>query len=367
MQVNKPYLISFQNVYKKFKDRIILKNINLEIFQKEIFGIIGVSGAGKTTLLRALIGFYRINQGKIMYQDKEISKHPELIRKIFGFGSQDDCFYEKLTLVENLHYFGKLYGIESNNIKERADKLLSLVGLEEKGNILAKNLSGGMKRRLDLACSLMHSPEILILDEPTAGLDPALRKHMWELILRINQAGTTIIISSHLLVDIEHFCNRIGIINNGELLKVGAPDQLKDIYSRDEEIHLETWPGRYNDIAHKIREQQLPVNYISVKDHKIVAYTPQAEFVLHRILIILEQMQEKLLDVSVDRPSLNEVFEALTEKQKVKGMSEDKIVEYIQQALMKKVDKEQVMQTLLRQGWPEDVINSAMFKVSTKL
>ena len=240
MQENQAPLISFQNVYKKIEGNLILKNITLDIFPHEIFGLIGASGAGKTTLLRCLIGFYKINSGNILYQEKNISKNQHLIRKIFGFGSQDNCFYEKLSLKENIKYFGRLYGLPDKEIEERAEHLLELVELSDVKHTLAKNLSGGMKRRLDLACSLVNSPQILILDEPTAGLDPTLRKHMWDLIVKINQAGTTVIVSSHLLSEIGHFCTRIGIINHGELLKVGPPDVLKEMYSRDEEIHLET-------------------------------------------------------------------------------------------------------------------------------
>ena len=364
MQEQQTPLISFQKVYKKIERELILKNINLTIYPKEIFGVIGMSGAGKTTLLRCLIGFYKINSGLILYQDKDISKNPHLIRKIFGFGSQDNCFYEKLSLYENLHYFGQLYGVPEKDIKERAENLLGLVELSDFRNALAKNLSGGMKRRLDLACSLMHSPKILILDEPTAGLDPGLRKHMWELITKINATGTTIIVSSHLLGEIGHFCTRIGIINHGELLKVDTPDSLKDLYSKDEEIHLECFPGRYQQIAAEIKRERLPVNYITVHDHKLIAYTSQAEFVLHKILLILENMRERLLDVRVDKPSLNEVFEALTEKQKIRGSSEDKLMEYIKQVIARGYTKEQAKQVLFQQGWPEDVINAAMIKMS---
>lgn len=364
MQENQEPLLSCRNVYKKLGKNLVLKNNTFDIYPDEIFGLIGVSGAGKTTLLRCLIGFYKINSGTILYQNKDISKHPELIRKIFGFGSQDNCFYEKLTVMENLEYFGQLYAVSLSVIKERATNLLSLIGLAEEKNTLAKNLSGGMMRRLDLACSLIHSPKILILDEPTAGLDPALRKQMWDLIVKINHTGTTIVVSSHLLTEIEHFCTRVGIINHGELLRVGPPNALKDLYSRDSEIHLETWPGRYQEIAAEIRRERLPVNYVTVKEHKLIAYSSQAEFVLHHILLILEHMQERLLDVYVDKPSLNEVFEALTEKQRIKGISEDQLMEYIQQARKKGYTKDQIRQTLLMQGWPEDVINSAMIKMS---
>lgn len=364
MQENQAPLISFQNVYKKIEKKLILKNINLMIYPNEIFGLIGISGAGKTTLLRCLIGFYKINSGVILYEDKDISKNPLLIRRIFGFGSQDNCFYEKLTLFENLHYFGQLYGLPKNLIHERAENLLALVELSEFQHALAKNLSGGMRRRLDIACSLMHSPKILILDEPTAGLDPGLRKHMWELITKINMTGTTIIVASHLLDEIDHFCTRIGIINQGELLKVGSPRMLKDAYSGDTEIHLETYPGKYSQIAAEIRRERLPVNYVTVHEHKLIAYTQQPEFVLHRILLIIESMRENLMDVFVDKPSINEVFEAVTEKQRIKGISEDALIEYIRNALKSGHTKNQVRATLLQQGWPEEVINAAMIKIS---
>ncbi len=363
MQENQAPLISFQKVYKKIEGNLILKNISLDIYPHEIFGLIGASGAGKTTLLRCLIGFYKINAGDILYQEKNISKNQLLIRQIFGFGSQDNCFYEKLSLKENLVYFGRLYGLSDKVIEERSEHLLAVVELSESKHTLAKNLSGGMRRRLDIACSLIHSPQILILDEPTAGLDPTLRKHMWDLIVKINQSGTTIIVSSHLLSEIGHFCTRIGIINQGELLKIGAPDELKDLYSRDEEIHIETYPGRYKEIAAEIKRQQLPVNYMAVHEHKLIAYSSQAEFVLHKLLMILESMHERLLDVHVDKPSLNEVFAALTEKQKIKGMSEDALIEYMKKAIARGYTRDQIRKALLQQNWPEDVINAAMIKM----
>ena len=356
-------LIQFQKVYAKIDHTLILKNITLDIYPNEIFGLIGVSGAGKTTLLRCLIGFYKVTTGKILYQNQEITQHPERIRRIFGFGSQDNCFYEKLSLIENLRYFGQLYGLPKKETEQRAEELLRLVELQDAKKQLAKNLSGGMRRRLDVACSLMHNPQILILDEPTAGLDPGLRKHMWELITKINNAGTTVIVSSHLLDEIGHFCTRIGIINEGELLKIGPPSVLKEMYSKDEEIHLETFPGRYQAIMAAIRQQRLPVNYISFQEHKLIVYTRQAAEVLHHILLILESMRERLLDVHVDKPSLNEVFEALTEKQKIKGSSEDVLMTYIKNARQKGYTRDQITEILLGQGWPEDVINSAMIKL----
>ena len=363
-QAVKTPLINFKNVYKKLDKKLILKNINIQIYPGEIFGVIGVSGAGKTTLLRCMIGFYKINQGMIQFQDKDISNEELKIRRIFGFATQDNCFYEKLTVWENLMYFGKLYSISKKTREITAKNLLRLVELEGIEKLKASSLSGGMKRRLDLACSLMHGPKILILDEPGAGLDPSLRRHMWELIAKINKSGTTIVLSSHLLSEIEHLCTRVGIINKGEMLKIGTPDFLKGLYSKDAEIHLETFPGKYDVIASNLKNMNLPINYISNHGHKMVIYTPRAEQVMHATLHLLEQMNERLLDVDVDKPTLSEVFEALTEKQRIKGLDEDKLSEYIKASLAKGYKKDQIREILLKQKWPEEIINSAMIKLS---
>ena len=356
-------LISCKTVFKKLSGKVILSGVNLDIYPREIFGLIGPSGAGKTTLLRCMFGFYTIHRGKILYENKDISKSESKIRKIFGFATQDNCFYEKLTVLENLHYFGKLYHIPHRQIKVTAQNLVKLVELEGSEKSLARDLSGGMKRRLDLACALMHGPQILILDEPTAGLDPTLRRHMLDLIRKINAAGTTIIISSHLLDEIEHLCTRIGIINKGELLKIGRPSVLKDQYCKDEEVILQSFPGNYRKMMAELKKMKLPLNFIKIQDHNLVIYTPQAEYILKALLNVVDRMREHILDVTVNKPTLNEVFAALTVKQRVRGVDEDKIIDYMRKALAKGYSRDKIRKTLMMQGWPEDVISAAMFKI----
>lgn len=356
-------IIQCKEVYKKLGKKLVLNNVNLNIFNREIFGLIGISGAGKTTLLRCLIGFYKLDKGEVLYQSENIAANPEKIRRIFAFATQDNCFYEKLTVLENLRYFGKLYSIDKKQIEITAKNLLELVELSGSEKTLARDLSGGMKRRLDMACALMHGPKILILDEPTAGLDPMLRKHMWELIKRINEGGVTIVVSSHLLSEIEHMCSRIGIINNGEILKIGPPNKLKSQYCKDTEIRLESAPGRYAKIVKELKKVRLPINYITEKDHKLVIYTPRAEVVMHQLLLVLKTLQERLIDVDVDKATLIEVFEALTEKQSVKGVDEEKVMAYIRGAMAKGFTQDQIRFLLLKQGWPEDTISAAMIKL----
>jgi len=290
----------------------VLKGINFNIYQGELFGLIGKSGAGKTTLLRSLIGFYKVDSGKILYKGKEVTHNLKEIKQLFGFGTQDNCFYQELTCAENMRYFGKLYRLPKKRIEQNIERLLKLVGLWEFKNQIANEMSGGMQRRLDLACALIHDPKILILDEPTTGLDPTLRRSMWELIERINLLGITIIISSHLLEEIEQICTKVAMIKSGRILVTGSPDQLKELYSKNEEIHLETFPGRYNIIIATLIKQGAKISYTRQEGHKIVLYVPQAEKALHQILHVLEELNESLLDVDVNKPSLSEVFEAFT-------------------------------------------------------
>ena len=306
--------IEFRSVNKSFNKKPVLKEINLKINKGDFFGIIGVSGAGKTTLLRLLVGFYNADKGKLFFQGKDVTNKINQIRHLVGFASQEGSFYEKLTVEENLKYFGRLHGMEENKINYNTSKYIRLVELTNAKNTPAKDLSGGMQRRLDLACSLMHDPKVLILDEPTTGLDPVLRKHMLKLIKTVNNLGTTVIMSSHLLGEVEHQCNRVAIIHHGTILVEDSPQSLKSRYSSNEEVVLETFPANYDLVIRTLKQYKLPISYIAYRDHRLVIYTPQAETILHYTLHILEQMKETLLDVDVNKPALAEVFEALTEK-----------------------------------------------------
>lgn len=308
---NLPF-IEFKNITKRFGDKVVLNGINLEINYGERFGIIGVSGSGKTTLLNILIGFIRPNSGNIYYQTKTITRDRSNIRKTFGFATQDGSFYQKLTVRENLDYFGKLYGMAKEDIIRRTEGLLKLVGLYQAKNVLSENLSKGMQRRLDIACALIHDPKVLILDEPTEDLDPMLRKDILLLIKKINERGTTVIVTSHLLTEIEAVCTKIAILNLGNIIETGAVEQLKGKYYRNEEIHLQTSPGNYEKIARRLKRAD--IDKIDVKEHKMVVYTPKAEKVLHHILHVIESSREDLVDVAVNKPTLEEVFEQLTKR-----------------------------------------------------
>ncbi|MCF7872190.1 ABC transporter ATP-binding protein [Candidatus Woesearchaeota archaeon] len=308
----KPPILEFKNITKKFGNNEVLKGITFNIYEGELFGLIGRSGAGKTTLLRTLMGYYPTDSGNIFFRGRDISKSLREIRTIFGFTTQDSCFYEELTPIDNMEYFGKMYGIKKKEIQQRTEELLKLVDLWDSKNTKAEDLSGGMKRRLDMAISLIHKPRILILDEPTTGLDPILRKGIWQLIKKVNQTGVTIIMSSHLLDEMEYLCTNVAMIKNGKLLIKGTPKQLKTFYSRNQEVKLESYPGNYRSLMKELKKQNLQIYYPRHEGNKLVFYTPDTTTIMRMLPTLLKNIKETLTEISIEKPNLSEVFEALS-------------------------------------------------------
>ncbi|MFC1768917.1 ABC transporter ATP-binding protein [Nanoarchaeota archaeon] len=354
-------IIRLKSLSKNFKNKQVLKNINLDIYENEIFSLIGVSGAGKTTLLRSLIGFYAPDSGSVYMNNRDVSKHTDQIKRSVGFAAQEGSFYEGLTVFENLKYFGKLYGLSDAFIKTHSDQLLNSMNLIHEKKTIAKELSGGMKRRLDIACALIHNPPLLILDEPSAGLDPILRKHILELIHRINKSGRTIVVSSHLLGDVEKMSHRVGIISDGNILDVGTPTSLRAKYSRNEEIVLETFPGDYKRLITKLHSKRARLAYVTYRDHQLVIYTPDAEHVLRLIMNIMKETGEHLIDVDVNRPSLSEVFEALTKKKHGTDYGHFAQLRFsVQNAFRKGHSKEQIRNNLLQKKWDSTTVEKVL-------
>jgi ABC-2 type transport system ATP-binding protein len=315
-------VVRITNLSKRFAERLVLRNINLEINSGEILGVIGMSGHGKTTFLNSVIGFIRPETGDVEFklehlleyenatdQFRSVYKCADEARKIFGFAAQNPSFYSDLTVEENLDYFGALYGLSKDIRRTNTKILLNLIGIYGSREVKAKNLSGGMQKRLDIACALIHDPKILILDEPTADLDPVLRKQMWTIIRKINEKGTTIIMASHFLGEVESFCDRIAVIRRGEIVHMGTADELKSTITRNEEIHLQTYPGNYPYLIKHLHTRALKIDKIINEGPRIVIYTEKAELVLHRILHLIEHSKETLVEVNVMKPSLGEVFE----------------------------------------------------------
>lgn len=311
-------IFRIQNVSKSFGNHNVLKDINLDVYSGEILGIIGASGAGKTTFLNTLIGFLKPDKGDVTFRlnhllsyknayiYKSVYKRQQLVKQIYGFASQVPSFYEELSAKENLEYFGLLHNLDVETINSNKRTLLNLMDLEKSANIPSKNLSGGMERRLDIACSLMHDPDVLILDEPTADLDPLLRNHIWNLIKKINKKGTTIILSSHHLAELENLCDRIIIIKEGKIVAKGKPEDLKKKFVLEQEIIIRTKPGNYKSLMTALSKKGLK-NTV-VRDKELLIYSGNPEADLFKIFSIIKNRKEKLQFIKVAGASLDDVF-----------------------------------------------------------
>ncbi|PAQ14257.1 ABC transporter ATP-binding protein [Bacillaceae bacterium SAOS 7] len=217
-------IVSVQHVSKAFGKHQVLKDITLQINGGEIFGLLGPSGAGKTTLVKQLVGLDLPTSGNnFLFQQKMPSL--KLIEKI-GYMAQSDALYGELSAKENLQFFASLYGLQGKKQQQRIEAVMEVVQLTDHVNKLVSTYSGGMKRRLSLAIALLHEPQLLILDEPTVGIDPVLRKSIWNAFYKLKAKGTTLIVTTHVMDEAEK-CDRLALMRDGSLIAVGTPSELK--------------------------------------------------------------------------------------------------------------------------------------------
>jgi len=308
--------IQFENITKSFGAKVILDNLSLNIPYRDIFGIIGKSGSGKTTLLSLLVGFLKPDKGQILFQSRDIHRDLQSIQQQFGFAAQEGSFYPKLTVDENLWYFGKMYNIPTNVLKERIPELLRLVELEDAHDLIAWKLSSGMQKRLDIACALIHEPKVLILDEPTEDLDPALRNEILDLLHKINkEKDITIIITSHLLDEVEYICRDVAILDKKKVVDSGNINELKNKYAKYSEVSIETEDRDYSYLIKKLKRKK-DVKKYSIRGNKIYIYTTQkSEKALKNMISMIKKGKTKVISVGMGKPSLTELFEELTKKE----------------------------------------------------
>lgn len=216
--------IEIKNISKQYKKQKVLDNISFNVRKGEIFGLLGASGAGKTTLIRLIMGMEKSNSGMIYINNKKVPNYKTI--ESIGYTAQSDALYTDLSAEENIKFYCRLYKIPKRERKMTIERCLGIVNLDNEAKKIVSDFSGGMKRRLSLAISLIHNPKILVLDEPTVGMDPLLRKQIWEELNRLKESGVTIIITTHVM-DEADYCDRLALIRNGRCICVGDVEDLK--------------------------------------------------------------------------------------------------------------------------------------------
>jgi ABC-2 type transport system ATP-binding protein len=222
-------IIEIKNLTKKFGDFTAVDDISFSVQKGEIFAFLGPNGAGKSTTIKMLTTLLKRNQGEISVDGHDPDKNPNEVRRSFGIVFQDPSLDDELTAWENMEFHGVLYGVEKKIRRERIDQLLNFVELWDRRDSLVKEFSGGMRRRLEIARGLLHHPKIFFLDEPTLGLDPQTRNHMWSYLKELNKSeGVTIFFTTHYMEEAEKIAKRIAIIDHGKIISIGTSQELKD-------------------------------------------------------------------------------------------------------------------------------------------
>ncbi|EMS70223.1 ABC transporter ATP-binding protein [Ruminiclostridium cellobioparum] len=228
-------IVEIKDVIKRYGDRIAVDNMSMNVREGEILGLLGPNGAGKTTLINSIIGITGINSGEIKIFDQVMSQNNYYVKKNIGVVPQNLAIYNEFKAYENVEYFGRLYGLKGRELKDSIRQALDFTGLWERKNEYPKKFSGGMQRRLNIACSIVHRPKLIIMDEPTVGIDPQSRNHILDSVVKLNEMGSTVIYTSHYMEEVEALCSRVVIIDNGRLIAQGTIEELKE-YIQDEQI-----------------------------------------------------------------------------------------------------------------------------------
>jgi len=304
------FAVEIRNLEKRYGDLLVLKNLSLEIEKGSIFGIVGPDGSGKSTLLKTICGLLNFEKGEIRILGKNLKEDFNLIKKRIGYLSQEFSLYEDLTVDENIEFFGKIYRIK--DWKERREKILEFTNLTPFRKRLAEKLSGGMKKKLALACTLIHEPEIFILDEPTLGIDPVSRMEIWKIIFQLSEEGLTIILSTSYIDEAER-CNKIAIIYNGEILYSGEPDFVKKMKRRVLNLTLKEPLKAFDFLKSKISED------IVISGDRIKIITENLEETKRRVEKILGENHIKIHDIQINPLSLEDYLVSILSERKGEG------------------------------------------------
>ncbi|KAA6444043.1 ABC transporter ATP-binding protein [Bacillus atrophaeus] len=305
-------MLQVKNIEKAYEKKLIVKGISFTLEKGEAFGLLGPNGAGKSTTISMIAGLVPPDKGEIKVGGCIVGKDTNQAKQKIGVVPQDIALYPTLTAKENLLFWGKMYGLTSAKAKKRAIEVLEYVGLTERAKDKIQTFSGGMKRRINIGAALMHRPELLIMDEPTVGIDPQSRNHILQTVKQLNEEGMTIIYTSHYMEEVEYLCDRIGIMDKGDMIAIGTKTDLCTRLAGGTIIHL-TVQSINDDFISAIRSQENVSDIVVHSDeNKIDIIAEQHERVISGILALAAAHHVSLKSLHVQEPNLERLFLHLT-------------------------------------------------------
>lgn len=303
-------MLEIKKISKEYGDMIAVNDIDLEINKGEIFGILGPNGAGKSTLIGMICGLIKRTSGEIIYEEKETKTRR--FKENIGIVPQDFALYWDLTAEENIEFFCSLYGFKGRDLKGRVDKVLEFVGLTDVRKKRASEFSGGMKRRLNIACAIAHSPKLIIMDEPTVGIDPQSRNHILKSVLKLRDEGATVIYTSHYMQEVDDICDRIAIIDKGNVIAEGTSEELKNLIG-DKRIFNITVKEKIDNFEEKLLEIT-GIEKVVFSENEYKISTIKNSNLLTKIIETALSLDGEIINIENSEPTLENVFLALTGK-----------------------------------------------------
>ena len=306
-------VISVKNLTKKYKNLTAIDNLSFDVYEGEILGLLGPNGSGKSTTINCLLSLLNFEHGIIKIFNKEMTSESYDIKKDIGVIFQEVAVFEELTVYENIDYFCGLYITDKKQRAEYIEDAIKLVGLEEFKKFYPKQLSGGLLRRLNIACGIAHKPKLIFLDEPTVAVDPQSRNNILDGIKKLRDEGATILYTTHYMEEVELLCDRIIILDKGKIIAQGTTEELKDLAKIEEKITVEV-ENITDEAIEKIKEFKTVEEATLNKNILLITYK-KGNNNLRKIIDFLEENKVTYNKIFSERPTLNDVFLELTGKE----------------------------------------------------
>lgn len=305
-------MLKVENLYKDFGNVKAVEGISFEVKKGQVFGLLGPNGAGKSTTISIISTLIKPTNGDVLFEGTSILNNPALIRKKLGVVPQDIALYPTLTGYENLFFWGSIYGLRGLELKKRINDVSEIIGLNGRIKDKVEKYSGGMKRRLNIGAALLHMPELLIMDEPTVGIDPQSRNHILDTVLELNRQGITIIYTSHYMEEVEYLCNELCIMDEGKIIASGTQQELVELVKEKTQINI-----KLNKMDEAVLCTLKGINGVfdaKTDEDKIVLYGSNADVLLADIISVVSENSWLIETIDVKKPNLETVFLHLTGK-----------------------------------------------------
>jgi len=303
-------LAVLSDVVKRYDGKLTVDHVNVSIREGEIFGLLGPNGAGKSTTISMICGLLAMDGGEIVIDGVSVAASPLEVKKRIGLVPQELALYDTMTAAENVTFFGRLYGLRGKLLKDRVAEALEFTGLSDRAKEKPSTFSGGMKRRLNIACAIMHRPKLIIMDEPTVGIDPQSRNHILESVKALNKLGSTVIYTSHYMEEVAAICDRVAIMDKGHIIACGTEKELRERVAHEEKIVIKATnitPELISELSIHPR-----INRVEVNGDLVELYLPSSQAELQDILFIFAKHQGIIGSLNIEEPDLETLFLSLT-------------------------------------------------------